>query len=73
MNKLKLNPDKTEFYIVVMSSAHHQQELQDLKVHINDVTITTSAICNLGIIFDLQLISMTCQICLLADSEPSFH
>ncbi len=40
MNKLKLNPDKTEFF--VMSSTHHQQKLQDLVLHINDVTITTS-------------------------------
>jgi exonuclease III len=53
-NKLKLNPDKTEFF--VMSSVHHQQKLQDLSLHIDDVTITaSSSIRNLGIVFDPQL------------------
>ena len=52
-NKLKLNPDKTEFF--VMSSVHHKQKLQDLSLHINNVTISPNSIRNLGIVFDPQL------------------
>ena len=53
-NKLKLNPNKTEFFVA--PSVHHKQKLQDLSLHIDNVTISPSnSIRNLGIVFDPQL------------------
>ena len=40
----------------VISSVHHKQKLQDLSLHIDNVTVTPSnSIRNLGIVFDPQL------------------
>jgi hypothetical protein len=54
LNKLKLNPDKTEFFVI--SSVHHQNRLKDLSLHINNVMILPSLrIRNLGVVFDQKL------------------
>ena len=53
-NKLKLNPDKTEFFIV--SSPHHMDRLQNLSLHINDTLIpASSSVRNLGVTFDTNM------------------
>ena len=53
-NKLKLNPDKTEFFI--MSSSYHRTVLHDLSLHIvGDIIPQSSTVRNLGVVFDQQM------------------
>jgi hypothetical protein len=53
-NKLKLNPDKTEFF--VMSSSYHKTRLQDVNFQLGDDIIPqSSTVRNLGFVFDQQL------------------
>ena len=65
-NKLKLNPDKTEFFI--MSSSHHRTVLHDVSFHIvDDIIPQSSTVRNLGVVFDQQMnmdhhITKLCQI-----------
>ena len=53
-NKLKLNPDKTGFF--VMSSPNHAKCLQDLSLHLDDTVISASStVRNLGVVFDQNM------------------
>ena len=50
-NKLKLNPDKTEFFI--MSFSYHRTVLHDVGFHIvDDIIPQSSTVRNLGVVFD---------------------
>ena len=50
-NKLKLNEDKTEFFIA--SSPHHKQYLQNVTLNVNDTSIkSVPTVRNLGVIFN---------------------
>ena len=53
-NKLKLNPDKTEFFI--FSSPYHQSRLNNLSLQLDDTVILPSAtVRNLGVTFDCNM------------------
>ena len=53
-NKLKLNPDKTEFFI--SSSPYHQSRLNNLSLQLDDTVILPSAtVRNLGVTFDCNM------------------
>jgi hypothetical protein len=53
-NKLKLNQEKTEFFVAC--SAHQYEHLQHLSLHLGDQQIPSSpSIRNLGVIFDHSL------------------
>ena len=51
-NKLKLNEDKTEFFIA-SPPPHHKQYLQNVTLHVNDTSIkSVPTVRNLGVIFN---------------------
>ena len=53
-NKLKLNPDKTEFFI--MSSTYHRTVLHDVSFHtVDDIIPQSSTVRKLGVVFDQQM------------------
>ena len=64
-HKLKLNPDKTEFFTV--SFSNHKTVLHDVSFHIvDDIIPQSSTLRNLGVVFDQQMnmdqyISKLCQ------------
>jgi hypothetical protein len=65
-NKLKLNPDKTEFCIA--SSAHHQKFLVNVDLLLDGIIIKPSpTVRNLGVIFDNQM-SMSQHVTTLVQS-----
>ena len=65
-NRLKLNQDKTEFFIA--SSDHHVQNLQHLSLHLPEQEVFPSkSIRNLGVIFD-RCMKMTAHITHLSRS-----
>ena len=65
-NKLKLNPDKTEFFI--SSSPYHQSHFNNLSLQLDDTVILPSAtVRNLGVTFDCN-ITMTQHVTNLCQS-----
>ena len=53
-NKLRLNQDKTEFFVA--SSLHHQKKLENITLLLDDVEICPSkSVRNLGVVFDQQM------------------
>jgi hypothetical protein len=59
-NRLQLNQDKTEFFVIASSRAHSY--LPNIKLDLGDVTIqSTKTVKNLGVTFD-QVLNMSCQV-----------